>query len=284
MKSRLAHVSTSKLVWLFTAYSWTVTTLCASWFAHRTAIARGAPLDAATCLLWQGAVFGAWLPAGLLVWVIIRRFGTGARGLLAASAATLVVAPFEAAAGAVLDIVIAGRRDFSGLLDHAIAKIPVAILLWTAICAVALAATQRQRMIETRQRAEALEEALAQARHAQNPDLSERLMVMTGSRRTPVALDEVEWFASAGNYVVVHWGEREGLIRTTLKTMEAKLDPQVFARSHRSTLINLARVAETQSLSDGSWKLTMTSGAELVASRSFRDRILERLGQNSTTL
>jgi len=283
MKSRLSNLSTSKLVWLFTAYSWAMTTLCASWFAHRSAIARGAPLDIVTCLLWQGAVFGAWLPAGLLAWAVIRRFGSGARGLMAASAATLVVAPLEAAVGSVLDIAIAGGGSFSGLLDHAIAKIPVAILLWTAICAVALAATQRQRMIETRQRAEALEEALTQARRVQKPDLSERLMVMTGSRRTHVALDEVEWFASAGNYVVVHWGEREGLIRTTLKTMEAKLDPQVFARSHRSTLINLARVAETQSLSDGSWKLTMTSGAELVASRSFRDQILARLGQTEST-
>ena len=104
-------------------------------------------------------------------------------------------------------------------------------------------------------------------------------MVMAGSRRAPVDVADIEWFAAAGNYVVVHWGEREGLIREPLRTLEARLDPAVFARSHRSTVVNLARVAEAASLSDGSWRLTMRSGAELVASRTYRDDLLARLGR-----
>jgi DNA-binding LytR/AlgR family response regulator len=48
---------------------------------------------------------------------------------------------------------------------------------------------------------------------------------------------------------------------------------------HRSTIANLAMVDSASSLSDGSWRLTMKSGAELVASRTYRDRVLERLGR-----
>lgn len=167
------------------------------------------------------------------------------------------------------------------LVGRAIDRAPVAILLYTAVVCVGFAAVHRQQALEARTRAGALEALLAEARAAAyaTPTPPSRLMVMTGARRTPVDLSEVEWFASAGNYVVVHWSGREGLLRDTLTSLEARLDPAVFARSHRSTIVNLARVRDAQSLSDGSWRLTLHSGAELVASRTWRDDILARLGR-----
>jgi hypothetical protein len=42
-------------------------------------------------------------------------------------------------------------------------------------------------------------------------------MVSVGRRRVPVPVKEVEWFSSAGNYVVVNWTKQEGLIRETLR-------------------------------------------------------------------
>ena len=90
----------------------------------------------------------------------------------------------------------------------------------------------------------------------------------------------MEWFGSPGNYVVVNWQGREGLIRQTLQSLEQRLDPQIFARSHRSAIVNLAKVESAQSLSDGSWRLGMASGAELVASRTYRDRLLDRLRES----
>lgn len=72
--------------------------------------------------------------------------------------------------------------------------------------------------------------------------------------------------------------------RGTLAALETQLDPAVFVRSHRSTIVNLSKVRETASLSDGSWRLTTRSGAELVASRTYRDAVLSRLhGQGRGT-
>lgn len=85
----------------------------------------------------------------------------------------------------------------------------------------------------------------------------------------------------SGQLCRVHWRDREGLVRTPLKAIELTLDPAVFARTHRSTIVNLACVADAQSLSDGSWKLTMASGSEIVVSRAFRDEILARLGKSA---
>ena len=43
----------------------------------------------------------------------------------------------------------------------------------------------------------------------------------------------------------------------------------------------LARVCGVQPLSDGAWRLTMESGAELVVSRTYRDAVLARLRRKS---
>ena len=124
---------------------------------------------------------------------------------------------------------------------------------------------------------QALEQALEAARHAARPVEPVRLMVSVGARKVMVDPVEVEWFAAAGNYVVVNWAGREGLMRETLSSLSERLPPEIFARSHRSTLVNLARVADAQSLADGSWRLTLQSGAELVVSRTYRDLVLGRL-------
>ncbi|RZJ37450.1 MAG: LytTR family transcriptional regulator, partial [Brevundimonas sp.] len=62
------------------------------------------------------------------------------------------------------------------------------------------------------------------------------------------------------------------------EALETRLADKGFARSHRSTLVNLARLRELRPLSDGAWRLTLDSGAELVVSRSYRDGFLARLG------
>ena len=278
----MKRASTAAWVWAFGGYSYLATTFSAAWFARRSARAAGAPISFVDSVSWQGASYALWLPVAGLVWAILRRFGAGGRGVAVLTLAIIPVAPLESVSAAWVDIVFTNSGGgWAEALTRALGRLPVSILLYTAIAAAGLAAAHRQKAVEIQARADALEAALVEARRvvARQAAPTERLMVSTGSRRTPVDLAQIEWFAAAGNYVVVHWGQREGLIRETLQNLEARLDPAVFARSHRSTLVNLARVRETQSLSDGSWRLTLESGAELVASRTYRDDLLARLGR-----
>ena len=277
MRARLRAVPTRVWVLGFTAYAWVVTTVCAAWFVR-----ADTGTDLTTSLVWQGSIYALWLPVAGVVALILRRLGAGGRAFAATTAAMLGLVPLTALATTWIDLSYRGV-DMAGWAERALWRLPVAILLYTAIVAVGFAAAHRQRAVQARQRAEALERdlaaALAAARTAARTDAPQRLMVMAGSRRVPVDLSDVEWFAAAGNYVVVHWNDREGLLRETMRALEARLDPAVFARSHRSTVVNLARVTAAQSLSDGSWKLTLGSGAELVVSRTYRDDLLARLGR-----
>lgn len=284
----MRRAPTAAFVWTFALYSFAMTTICAAWFARRFVAARGEALSVPGSLLWQGAVYAAWWPAAGVVWWTARRFGSGARGLLALLAAGVAIAPLEAMASTLIDGLFVRAADIPG---RALGRLPVCILLYTAIVAVGLAAAHHRRAAQARARTAILEAALAEARQAltraPTPTAApppERLMVMTGSRRAPVSLDAVEWFSAADNYVVVHWADsegagREGLLRATLQSLESRLDPKVFARSHRSALVNLARVRQAQPLSDGSWRLMLESGAEVVTSRTYRDDLLKRLGR-----
>jgi DNA-binding LytR/AlgR family response regulator len=270
---------------VFTAYSYGMTTVCAAWFMRRMVETDARRLGVAESLMWQGATYGLWLPVAALVWLAIRRFGAGLAGLAALTIAGLAIVPLAALGGAAVDLAFAAGPA-SELAERTLGRAPVAILLYTAICSVGAAAAHHGRAVEARAQARTLEAALRAAREALNGSETppERLMVMTANRRAPVLLDEVEWFSSAGNYVVVHWADREGLIREPLKVLETRLDRRVFARSHRSTVVNLARVREAKSLSDGSWRLTMASGAELVASRTYRDAVMARLGRQDASV
>jgi hypothetical protein len=268
----------------FTAYSWLMTTVCAAWFARRFATGRGDAIGVLDSLVWQGSVYAAWLPAAVAVWLLLRRYGSGAIGLLVLYQAGVLIVPLEALVSSAID---SAYMPGPSLAVRTLGHLPVALLLYTAIIAIGLAATHHRRAADERTRAQVLEIALGEARQALAQTTAtaptplpppERLIVMSGARRVPVDIPDVEWFGAADNYVVVHWADREGLLRSSLQSLEERLDPRLFARCHRSTLVNLARVQSAAPLSDGSWRLTMLSGAEVVTSRTYRDELLKRLG------
>jgi DNA-binding LytR/AlgR family response regulator len=78
---------------------------------------------------------------------------------------------------------------------------------------------------------------------------------------------EVEYLASAGNYVVTHIGASEFLTRATLKSMTEQLLPLGFLQIERSLLVNLRRVAYVERHLRGQFCFVMRGGARLVSSR-----------------
>jgi DNA-binding LytR/AlgR family response regulator len=264
---------------LFATYSYLATVVSAAWFVRRD---HGADLPMS--LIWAALLYAPSVATGLLVWVVLRLFGAEWRAMGVLAALTPPVVAASALAMTVADGAMRGADWSAGeIAARSLDRAPVAILLYTALCAAGLAAAHWRRDLRRRAEMQTLSAALAEARRMQSrPGAApaERLMVGVGRGRVPVEASEVEWIASAGNYAVVHWRDREGLLRETLQALEGRLASHGFARSHRSTLVNLARVRDLRPLSDGAWRLTLDGGAELVVSRSYRDDFLARLGRS----
>jgi len=107
----------------------------------------------------------------------------------------------------------------------------------------------------------------------------ERLIVRSAGRIFFVRIEDIDWIEAAGNYVCLHVGKEEHLLRESLTALEKKLDPARFVRIHRSTIVNLERVRELQPVFHGDYVLILQDGRELAVSRGFRDRLGETLGR-----
>lgn len=96
------------------------------------------------------------------------------------------------------------------------------------------------------------------------------VLVKSRTRVYFVAVDEIDWIESAGNYVRLHAGRQVHLLRQTMSTLEAQLDPDRFLRIHRSYIVNVGRVSELRPVYSGEHEVLLKDGTRLTMSRSYR--------------
>jgi len=103
-----------------------------------------------------------------------------------------------------------------------------------------------------------------------------RLTIRTDDRVVVVNLDEVDSIESAGNYVVVHVGKDQHVMRDTLTALEVKLPARQFLRISRAVIVNLEHVKEFQPMFKGESVVILKNGRSLPTTRSLRE-IQEKL-------
>ncbi len=107
------------------------------------------------------------------------------------------------------------------------------------------------------------------------------LPIRSGRETLRLDVATIDWIDAAGDYMCVHADGQTHVLRATMKELEEMLDPQVFQRVHRSTIVNLARVRSLRPHLNGECFLKLQSGQEVKLSRSFRDKVellLDRSG------
>ena len=114
--------------------------------------------------------------------------------------------------------------------------------------------------------------SLAEALRTQ-PRYLTRVSVRTAGKIVLIDLATVDWFEAADNYVRVHCGSREYLLRETLSSLEKQLDPERFARIHRSTIVQIDRILELHRASHGDMDVVLRDRQVLPLSRTFRERL-----------
>lgn len=108
-------------------------------------------------------------------------------------------------------------------------------------------------------------------------EYSERLAIKSNGRVNFVNVAEIDWIEAANNYVKVHSGRESYLIRETMSSLEAKLDPRRFARVHRSVIVNMGRVKQLKTMFKGEYEIVMQDGRHLPFGRVYRGRARQLL-------
>jgi two-component system LytT family response regulator len=96
-----------------------------------------------------------------------------------------------------------------------------------------------------------------------------RLLVPSEGRSLFVNVGEIVRFEAERNNVIIHSRRGAFMIRSTLESLEQKLDPQQFARVHRSHLVNIDAIKEIHPWFHGDYKLALHDGTELMWSRRY---------------
>jgi two-component system, LytTR family, response regulator len=105
------------------------------------------------------------------------------------------------------------------------------------------------------------------------PEYPEVLPIRDDHGTVRLDVGRIDWIDAAGDYMCVHADGRTYVLRETMKSLEAILDPRVFQRVHRSTIVNMQRVRRLRPHTNGEYFLTLDDGQEIKLSRSYRDRV-----------
>ncbi|PRY84317.1 LytR/AlgR family response regulator transcription factor [Mongoliibacter ruber] len=76
--------------------------------------------------------------------------------------------------------------------------------------------------------------------------LKDSLFIRTNGMLVKLKLEDIIYLEADANYTKVNTKDKKFVIRSTLKELESKLDPNRFVRIHKSFLINLAEIEGIQ--------------------------------------
>ena len=101
----------------------------------------------------------------------------------------------------------------------------------------------------------------------------DRVIIRTAGTVMFLKTEEIDWISAEENYVRLHCGKASYMLREKISAMEAQLDPKVFRRIHRSTIVNIDRVQKLHPFSHGDFQVVLLDGTELMMSRGYRERL-----------
>ena len=109
------------------------------------------------------------------------------------------------------------------------------------------------------------------------PQETPRLAVRSAGQVAYVQIPDIDWVEAADYYVCLHVGLKSHLLRKSMAELEQELDPRIFCRIHRSTIVNLRRVRALEVDDAGEYGVILDGGRKLRLSRRFRKDLQSRM-------
>ncbi|PTX91607.1 LytTR family DNA-binding domain-containing protein [Opitutus sp. ER46] len=98
-----------------------------------------------------------------------------------------------------------------------------------------------------------------------------RLAVRDRDRVRFVKTSEIDWLEASGNYIVIHAGRENHVLRETLTALESQLSPKEFLRLSRSAMVNLDRIRQVEPAFNNEHVVVLTDGTRLPLTRGLRE-------------
>lgn len=89
--------------------------------------------------------------------------------------------------------------------------------------------------------------------------------------------DQIQWIDAAGDYACIHCNGETHIKRITLKELLEELDPDMFKRVHRSTIVNLNSITKVLPRTKGEFFLQLGEHEKVKVSRNYKEVIKDFL-------
>jgi len=97
----------------------------------------------------------------------------------------------------------------------------------------------------------------------------DRLLIHEDSRAFFVPVRDISWVEADRNYLVLHCGKKSHTLRGTLDSLQNTLDPKLFVRVNRGSLVRLEAIRELLPWFHGEYKVVLHDSTELRWSRRY---------------
>jgi two-component system LytT family response regulator len=112
-----------------------------------------------------------------------------------------------------------------------------------------------------------LETMLEQIEKEKN--VPDRILIQEEARSFFVPIKEITWVEAERNYLLLHCGKKTHTLRSTLDSFQETLDPKLFVRINRGTLVRLDAIRELLPWFHGEYKVILQDNTELRWSRRY---------------
>ncbi len=118
-----------------------------------------------------------------------------------------------------------------------------------------------------------LEDWLESDKPLPTPFVQELVIKNNDHEKVFLSIHDIRWIDAAGDYMCVHTNDETHVVRITMKKLESQLDPKVFSRIHKSTLVNVNCIKSIKSLRNSESILQLGDDVQLKVSRNFSSDI-----------
>ena len=105
------------------------------------------------------------------------------------------------------------------------------------------------------------------------PFVQELVIKNNDHEKVFLSIHDIRWIDAAGDYMCVHTNDETHVVRITMKKLESQLDPKIFSRIHKSTLVNVNCIKSIKPLRNSESILELGDDVHLKVSRNFSSDI-----------
>lgn len=118
------------------------------------------------------------------------------------------------------------------------------------------------------------------ASHSDSSQYKNRLAIKEPGRIRLIDVEDINYIIGAGNYAEVHLMDGRAILhRETMTSLEHQLDPAVFVRIHRSSIVRYGNIVELRPNENGDYSILLKQGQTLTLSRRNKHKLAFLLGE-----